>query len=230
MAPSPSASGEIRVRTPGRSEILARLARHTARREPAPDENPASQAAVAMILHAPRADSAPELLFIERARHPEDPWSGQMAFPGGRMESGDPDLSVTAARETLEEVGVKLAHSVGRLDDLSNARMRRRQPGVRAVTVSPFVYLLEERPALVHNHEVASTVWIPLEHILHPRAISAYRMDLPRFQGTFPAFVYERYQVWGLTYRIVESFAGLFDLVLPASRVHSERNDSSDGR
>ena len=28
----------------------------------------------------------PSVLFIERARHPGDPWSGHMAFPGGRVD------------------------------------------------------------------------------------------------------------------------------------------------
>jgi 8-oxo-dGTP pyrophosphatase MutT (NUDIX family) len=145
-----------------------------------------------------------------------------MAFPGGRMEAGDPDLAVTAARETLEEVGVALGAPVGRLDDLTNARMRQREPRVRPITVTPFVYVCESRPSVVHNYEVASTVWIPFEHILQPSAASAYRMDAPNFKGSFPAFVYQRYQVWGLTYRIIETFAALFDLSLPASSAHPE--------
>lgn len=175
-----------------------------------------------MLLHLPHELAPPELLFIERAKHPQDPWSGQMAFPGGRMEPGDPDLTVTAARETLEEVGIALGAPIGRLDDLTNAKMRQRVPSVRAITVTPFVYLCERRPAVVHNHEVASTVWIPFEHILQPRAASAYRMDAPGFKGSFPAFAYQGYQVWGMTYRIIETFAALFDLSLPASSAHPE--------
>src|SRR5262245_39852984 len=30
-----------------------------------------------------------ELLLIERAEHPDDPWSGHMALPGGRYEPCD---------------------------------------------------------------------------------------------------------------------------------------------
>src|SRR5262245_33037457 len=176
-----------------------------------------------MILHAPHERAAPELLFIERARHPQDPWSGQMAFPGGRMEEGDPDLAVTAARETFEEVGIELGDPIGRLDDLTNARMRERVPAVRPITVTPFVYVCERLPVIVRNQEeVASTVWIPLSHILHPASIAAHRMDAPRFKGTFPAFAYQGYTVWGMTYRIIETFAALFDLTLPASLAHPE--------
>jgi 8-oxo-dGTP pyrophosphatase MutT (NUDIX family) len=202
--------------------IAERLARHTPRLEPAPDADPASRAAVAVILHAPPGAADPAMLLIERARHPHDPWSGQMAFPGGRMDHGDPDLSITAARETLEEVGIELGTPIGRLDDMTNARMRQRLPAVRPITVTPFVYLCERRPEVVHNHEVASTVWIPFEQIVHPRSASAYRVESPGFQGTFPAFVYDGYKVWGLTYRIIETFAALFERTLPASSSHPE--------
>jgi 8-oxo-dGTP pyrophosphatase MutT (NUDIX family) len=202
--------------------IIARLASHSPRLEPTPGADPSSRAAVAMILHAPTRTSEPELLLIERAKHPQDPWSGQMAFPGGRMEHGDPDLSVTAARETLEEVGIELGSPIGRLDDMTNARMRQRVPAVRAITVTPFVYLCNERPRVIQNQEVASTVWIPFEHIVHPRSASAYQVEGPSFKGTFPAFVYEGYKVWGMTYRIIETFAALFELSLPASSAYPE--------
>lgn len=205
-----------------RIALAERLAQHTPRLEPAPDANPASRAAVAMILHLPGPGRSPEMLLIERAKHPHDPWSGQMAFPGGRMDRSDLDLSATAARETLEEVGIELDAPLGRLDDMTNARMRQRLPAVRAITVTPFVYVSERRPEVVHNHEVASTVWIPFEHVVHPRSVSTYEVDAPGFRGTFPAFVYEGYKVWGMTYRIIETFAALFEHTLPASLAQPE--------
>jgi hypothetical protein len=145
------------------------------------------------------------------------------------LEPGDPEGAAPAARETLEEVGIALGAPIGRLDDLTNARMRERVPGVRPITVTPFVYVVDTRPLVTHNEEVASTVWIPFPHILHPASSSAYRMDAPRFKGTFPAFAYQRYQVWGLTYRIVETFAALFGLDLPASRALGEQRRRSQG-
>src|SRR3989337_2808027 len=66
------------------------------------------KAAVALIFRS-GADGQPELLFIKRADYPGDPWSGQVAFPGGREEPGDSSLADTAVRETREEAGSDLS-------------------------------------------------------------------------------------------------------------------------
>ena len=55
-----------------------------------------ARAAVAAILR-PSA-SGLEMLFIRRAEHERDPWSGQVGFPGGRWEPADEDLRATAVR------------------------------------------------------------------------------------------------------------------------------------
>lgn len=155
-------------------------------------------AAVALVFHQPTGGS-PELLFIERAKKEGDPWSGQMAFPGGRRDPRDPDIAATASRETLEEVGVRLDRPIGRLDDFSGSR----NPRVGPLVVSPFVYELAERPLLVPNVEVQSTVWIPVPWILHPDSSFDYPFEREGYTGTFPAIRFDRYTVWGLTYRIL---------------------------
>ena len=63
-------------------------------------------AAVAAVLRF--GEKGPEVLFIERAVKEGDPWSGQMAFPGGRTELKDKSSLDTARRETLEEIGFDL--------------------------------------------------------------------------------------------------------------------------
>jgi hypothetical protein len=51
----------------------------------------------------------PEMLFIKRAANERDPWSGHIAFPGGRRDASDESDVAVAVRETWEEVGLDLS-------------------------------------------------------------------------------------------------------------------------
>ena len=65
-----------------------------------PPKHSARQAAVAVILR--QFVGRTEILFIKRADKKGDPWSGQMAFPGGHLDKADADLKAAAMRETEE--------------------------------------------------------------------------------------------------------------------------------
>ncbi|MDP5071772.1 MAG: NUDIX domain-containing protein, partial [Congregibacter sp.] len=64
------------------------------------------RAAVALVLQL--RDGELGVLMIRRAEREGDPWSGQMAFPGGRMDKTDANGYAVAVRETHEEVGLLL--------------------------------------------------------------------------------------------------------------------------
>ena len=68
---------------------IARLAESIASHQPA-EANVAGvrRAAVALILRLNPETAEPEMFFIQRAHYESDPWSGQIAFPGGREEAG----------------------------------------------------------------------------------------------------------------------------------------------
>jgi hypothetical protein len=93
------------------------------------------RAAVAVLLRAPTVRDEAEVFFIERAVRAGDPWSGHMAFPGGRRDPGDVDLRATAVRETREEVGIDLerdATLIARLPDLPAVLKTAEERGMRA--------------------------------------------------------------------------------------------------
>ncbi|KAJ3048728.1 hypothetical protein HK097_010256, partial [Rhizophlyctis rosea] len=80
----------------------------------------------------------PELLFVRRAVHIRDRWSGHMAFPGGKAEPGETDEEA-AVRETLEEVGLDLrAESFIPLGALDDREIRPPTGGKRIMTLSAF--------------------------------------------------------------------------------------------
>lgn len=177
------------------------LAHHHAAPVTAPAARPA---AVALILLEDARGL--EALFIRRAERPDDPWSGQIALPGGRRDPADPDLLATAVRETREETGVDLASAerLGVLDDLYP-----KTPTLPPVVVRPFVFALAERPALTPDAEVERAFWLPLARLSAPGA----RRDLSLAVGgtvrTFPAYVVDDLVIWGLTERILTPFLDL---------------------
>ena len=178
--------------------------------EPPPPN--AFEASVALVLHEPPG-GGPELLFIERAVRPEDPWSGHMAFPGGRRQVDDADLASTACRETLEEVGFEPKALLGRLDDFSGAR----GPAIPHLRVAAFVFEAPERPIVLPSAEVQSAVWVPLTWILQAESVAEHVAQRSERVERFPAFRYERYLVWGLTYRILRGFFSVAGHELPSS-------------
>ena len=157
-------------------------------------------AAVALILRENASDM--ELLFIERARHPHDPWSGNIGLPGGRMDPRDADLRQTAERETQEEVGIDLSAAVclGRLSDVVGANL--------PVRVSCFVYHLLQPAQTVLSHEIHDAFWFGLEELWQPQrqVTAAVRFDGRSLEAPAIQLHPQRPVLWGITYRLVSQF------------------------
>lgn len=170
------------------------------------------KAAVALTLR--EGENGLELLFIHRAEHPQDPWSGHIGFPGGRAEAGDVDLRQTAIRETAEEIGVDLERSARELGSLDETRAMSRMRALD-LTITPFVFRLDEHRPHVLSPEVVSVHWIPLDDLLGPlyRELMEYVHEGERL--SFPCFRIQGKTIWGLTYRM---FSNLQSLIEEAAR------------
>jgi len=159
------------------------------------------RAAVALILR--EQPSGLELLFIHRAEHPADPWSGQMAFPGGRSETGDAELVATAVRETREEIGldlVALGRPLGRLSEV-----RTHLPlGSVPHSVVPFAFAIEGDPELQLNEEVQEALWVPLPFLLDRANRSSYTWVRKGLPFPTPCITFRGRVIWGLTLKIVD--------------------------
>lgn len=178
-------------------EDLERVLVHRSRYQEPPGP---SKAAVAAIFSHGQGMRA-ELLFIQRATVEGDPWSGQMAFPGGRHDPDDADSFDTAIRETREEVGLDLrpARPLGSLTDVDGGRAVN-----RPITVSGHCFWLHDEPdPLELSHEVAEVLWVPVSHLLDRDRYIDYTYT--RTGLVFPGIQLdnEHQVVWGLTLRLL---------------------------
>ena len=184
--------------------LAAAIARHPAR---ADEGVPAMRkAAVAGILRD--GGEGVELLFIRRAEHPRDPWSGQMGLPGGRVDPGDASPLAAALRETREEIGLDL-EALGRpLGRLSEVRTHLPLGSVPH-SVVPFAFAVEGDPALRLNEEVQEALWVPLPFLLDRGNRSSFTWVRKGLPLPMPCYTFRDRVIWGLTLKIVDELLEL---------------------
>jgi 8-oxo-dGTP pyrophosphatase MutT (NUDIX family) len=176
-------------------DIVGRITGHLVAHEPAP--RGLRFAAVAIVISD---RDAPKVLLIRRAERAGDPWSGQVAFPGGKKQDDDASAKDTAIRETNEEVGIDLGRSA---TFLGYASVTTTHTGT--MDVVPTVFILRTPVQVTPNSEVASYVWADLGEILSPGSRSTYRFEYGGNDAELPAYTVGDFVVWGLTHRILSS-------------------------
>jgi 8-oxo-dGTP pyrophosphatase MutT (NUDIX family) len=159
------------------------------------------RAAVALLLS--ENGDGHRILFIERATHPDDPWSGNIAFPGGKVELDDKSPRQAAERETMEELAVDLSQAtyLGRLSDLNGAHL--------SVLLSCFVYCVPSDLTFETSDEVKDVFWVSVADLLDParHGMHQFTFSGDRFESPCIRLPYlDKPVLWGLTYRLVMSF------------------------
>ena len=192
----------------------------TLRPQRIPFRHMAQRSAVAIISR--QGPKGEEILLIKRATRAGDPWSGHIAFPGGKKQTSDTSTQNTAIRETHEEISLDLAidsQYLGRSLDL----ITRRHNVVKPMIVTPYRFKLIntvnfDAGNIVPNHEVAEALWIPLSFLKDKRNQSTMRWSPfitskkhPSYQTwlrssaslELPCYYFQGHCIWGLTYRMI---------------------------
>lgn len=151
-------------------------------------------AAVAIII-SPKENGG-SVLLIKRTEREGDPWSGQIAFPGGHKSPEDRDLLETATREAAEEVGIKLREHrlIGHLPLV--------YPRTRRVHVVPFVFELAGDAIVRTNNEVSESFWVRLDFLENLRPTKTL-VNVGEGMLDVDAYIYDGHVIWGLTFRII---------------------------
>jgi len=160
-----------------------------------------ANAAVAVLLRQDKGDFG--VFFVKRVENVADPWSGQMAFPGGKRDEKDVNLMQTVVRETVEETGINLLEGCRFLGVLTAVRSMPR-PDLR---ILPFVVLAEYEPRVrLNRKELEDFYWIPFRELVQSKTFVKFDF------GEFPAYSVRNEVIWGLTYRILKNFFAVLKL------------------
>jgi len=141
-------------------------------------------------------------VLLTRRTSTVDTHKGEISFPGGSRDPEDPDLAATALREAEEEVGIREARLLGRLDDLYTISNFRITPFVGRIA-----YPFEVRP---QPREIAEVILLPLAALVAPGCFVEKLLDRGGL-APFPIYFFYAggYTVWGATAKILKQFLDL---------------------
>ena len=160
------------------------------------------EAVVGILLYQ---ESAAELnaLLIHRAERTNDPWSGQIGLPGGRVEEFDGSTRAALEREVREEVGLELTEEGELLGLLTVGHPGRRME----MRVQPWVYGLHRRPEVTIGPEVQRAFWVSLSKL--PSLKGTSEVEIRGTRISVESFLVDGRIVWGFTYRVLNELLAI---------------------
>ena len=160
-----------------------------------------AKVACVLVLFYPKGDTW-HIVLIQRVsnNNKNDRHSGQISFPGGKLEIEDPSLEAGALREAEEEIGVnaKDIELIGHLSELYIP--------VSNFKVYPFVGYLDYEPSFVPQaSEVKGIIEVPFELLNQPETRKQMDMKFSKniVMKNVPYFDVQGKVVWGATAMIL---------------------------
>jgi 8-oxo-dGTP pyrophosphatase MutT (NUDIX family) len=132
--------------------------------------------------------------------------SGQISFPGGKMETGDQDIVHTALRETHEEVGIssQQIRVLGKLTPLYIP--------VSNHMVQPVIGILNQSPRFIpDSKEVARIYEVRVNDLMKPGCLIENEGILENNRHIkAPFYKYNGLRIWGATAMIMSEFLEIY--------------------
>lgn len=125
--------------------------------------------------------------------------TGQVAFPGGRIDAGDPSPEFTALRETAEEIGLDNGYIdvVGRMPDYVSGTGYRIAPVLSVVKPGFHLHL--------NPDEVDAAFEVPLRFLMDPANHQKGSRMWNDLEWMFYEMPYEGQRIWGVTAGIIRT-------------------------
>lgn len=153
--------------------------------------------AAVLALFYPNQNNEVTLLLTKRANY-NGTHSGQISFPGGKVEQSDLNLKQTALRETFEELGI-IDEDIEVIREFTEVYI---PPSNFLVT--PFIGIIYNKPVFKVNSEVAKIIEVPFSKLIDETSIGSIKITNSYMKETsVPCFKIDNSIIWGATAMIL---------------------------
>ena len=162
-----------------------------------PSGRPQASVLIAILNYGEYIEN-PELIYTQRSNHLSK-HSGEVSFPGGKVDDSDTSLFETALRESNEEMSLK-SEDVTELGKLNYLISRHK------IEVNPFVASIDRPQDLKPNEEIQEIFTVPLKFLLDPANIERESIERQGSVWEVPTWNLKNQKIWGLTAMITVNF------------------------
>lgn len=138
--------------------------------------------------------------FIQRTEY-NGPHSGQISFPGGKLEKRDKNIIETALRESHEEIGINTekVNIIGQLTPLHIP--------ISNFIVYPVIGMCEDTPTFKADiNEVEKIIEIKLQDLINPNNCTSKEFKYGDLSFVAPIYSPNKLTIWGATAMILSEF------------------------